>query len=151
MPEAELALAGGFLHDILSSFVPRGLCVFEKTVTTTEKPRSAGHRLKGFWESGYEDVKGLVVCKGSQLAKAEKNTLHEYTSTMRKALLAQAGIADQTQRYAFTQDHVLTPPLTAADVILGRTANGRIEWKSSDGRTLKQLPEAAAKEGRRDG
>lgn len=30
-------------------------------------------------------------------------------------------------------------PSTAAMVMLGRTANGRVEWKTGDGRTLKQL------------
>ena len=33
-------------------------------------------------------------------------------------------------------------PSTAAGVILGGTMNWRIEWKNSDGKTLKQLQEA---------
>jgi len=41
--------------------------------------------------------------------------------------------------YSFTQDQVFGSPSTAAGVVLGRTANGRIEWKSADGKTLKQL------------
>ena len=30
-------------------------------------------------------------------------------------------------------------PSTAAMVLLGRSSNGRVEWKSSDGKTLKEL------------
>lgn len=43
-----------------------------------------------------------------------------------------------------TQDYLFTAPSTAATTLLGRTANGRIEWKTKDGRTLKELQEAEA-------
>jgi hypothetical protein len=33
---------------------------------------------------------------------------------------------------------------TVAAVVLGRSANGRVEWKAADGRTLKELQEAGA-------
>jgi heterodisulfide reductase subunit C len=37
-----------------------------------------------------------------------------------------------------------TTALAPAAVLLGRSANGRIEWKAEDGRTLKELQEAEA-------
>lgn len=145
LAEAELTLADSFLQDILSIFPLLGLGVFEKTVTTTKKP---GDLLtidsKGVKASGYEDAKGFIVVKGSQLVKVETNTIHQYMSTLRKDFLAQGVIVDQGQHYAFAQDQVFTSPSTAAGVILGRTANGRIEWKNSEGKTLKQLQTAAA-------
>ena len=36
-------------------------------------------------------------------------------------------------------DYVFTSPSTAAAVELGRSANGRIEWKDAQVRTLKEL------------
>ncbi len=42
----------------------------------------------------------------------------------------------------FTQDYIFNSPSTAAGVILGRRANGWIEWKYSDGRTLDQVHRA---------
>lgn len=150
LSEAELALADSFLQDILSIFPLLGLGVFEKTVTTTKKPRDLlSIDSKGVKASGYEDAKGFIVVKGSQLVKVETNTIHQYMSTLRKDLLAQGVIVDQGQHYAFAQDQVFTSPSTAAGVILGRTANGRIEWKNSEGKTLKQLQAAAAE--REDG
>lgn len=150
LSEAELALADSFLQDILSIFPLLGLAVFEKTVTTVKKP---GNLLtidsKGVKASGYEDAKGFIVVRGSQLVKSETNTIHQYMSTLRKDLLAQGVIVDQGQHYAFAQDQVFTSPSTAAGVILGRTANGRIEWKNSEGKTLKQLQAATAE--REDG
>jgi hypothetical protein len=35
-------------------------------------------------------------------------------------------------------------PSTVAAVVLGRSANGRVEWKGADGRTLKEIQEAEA-------
>lgn len=42
------------------------------------------------------------------------------------------------------QDYSFGSPSTAAAVVLGRSANGRIGWKAADGRTLKELQEAEA-------
>ena len=101
---------------------------------------------KGIKASGYEDAKGFVVVKGSQLVKDEVQSIHQYMSTLRKDFLAQGVIADIGQSYAFTQDQVFGSPSTAAGVILGRTANGRIEWKNSEGSTLKQLQASVTSE-----
>lgn len=38
-----------------------------------------------------------------------------------------------------SRDYVFSSPSTAAAVVLGRSANGRIEWKDCKGRTLKEL------------
>jgi hypothetical protein len=147
LSEAELALADSFLQDILSIFPLLGLGVFEKTVTTAKKP---GDLLtiesKGIKASGYEDAKGFVVVKGSQLVKDEVPSIHQYMSTLRKDFLAQGVIVDNGSHFVFTQDQVFNSPSTAAGVILGRTANGRIEWKNSEGKTLKQLQVTAAEE-----
>ena len=40
--------------------------------------------------------------------------------------------------------YVFASPSTAAGVVQGRTANGRIDWKTKEGRTLKQLQETEA-------
>ena len=146
LSEAEVALADGFLQDILSIFPLLGLGVFEKTTTTARPGDMLSIDSKGIKASGYEDAKGFVVVKGSQLVKIETNTIHQYMSTLRKDLLTQGVIVDNDQHYVFTQDQVFGSPSTAAGVIQGRTANGRKDWKNGDGKTLKELQEAAAQE-----
>jgi Domain of unknown function (DUF4357) len=47
-------------------------------------------------------------------------------------------------RNDFSQDYSFSSPSTAAAVVLGRSANGRVEWKAADGRTLKEIQEAEA-------
>jgi hypothetical protein len=39
--------------------------------------------------------------------------------------------------FAFTKDYLFSSPSTAAAVVMGRSANGLIEWKRKDGSTLK--------------
>ena len=46
--------------------------------------------------------------------------------------------------YAFTQDYLFSSPSSAAGVVLGRSANGRIEWKAVDGKTLKAIQNTEA-------
>ena len=36
----------------------------------------------------------------------------------------------------FTRDHLFRSPSMAAVALLGRTANGWLEWKTDDGQTL---------------
>jgi hypothetical protein len=145
LSEADTVFVESFLQDIVSIFPLLGLGVFEKTVTTIKKPSDLlTIDSKGIKASGYEDAKGFVVVKGSQLVKDEAQSIHQYMSTLRKDLLAQGVIVNNGQAYTFAQDQVFGSPSTAAGVILGRTANGRIEWKNSEGKTLKQLQVAAA-------
>ncbi len=63
---------------------------------------------------------------------------------LRQELISNGVLALQGGLYQFTQDYSFSAPSTAAAVVLGRSANGRIEWKAADGRTLKEIQEAEA-------
>lgn len=143
LSEADAADVDSFLLDMLSIFPLVGLGVFEKTEAKKSPHELLCISAKGIKAQGYEDAKGFIVCKGSQLVKSEVPTIHQYMSTLRKDLLEQGVIEDRGGCYAFTQDQVFGSPSTAAGVILGRTANGRVEWKTKDGTTLKELQSAA--------
>lgn len=51
---------------------------------------------------------------------------------------------DAGDAYRVAQDYAFNSPSTASGVLLGRTSNGRVEWKTNDGRTLKSVQEADA-------
>jgi hypothetical protein len=53
-------------------------------------------------------------------------------------------IADR-DKFRFTQDYTFNSPSMASDVVLGRSSNGRVDWKDATGKTLKELQEAQAK------
>ena len=62
---------------------------------------------------------------------------------MRENLTAEGVFVADDGHLRLTQDYLFGSPSTAAMVLLGRTANGRIEWKTEAGVTLKHLQEQA--------
>ena len=48
--------------------------------------------------------------------------------------LIESGVIDS---WKFVKDYLFSSPSTAAAVVMGRGANGLIEWKSKDGSTLR--------------
>lgn len=142
LSEAETADVECFLLDMLSIFPLLGLRVFEKTETHTKPEDVLVIQSKGIRAKGYEDAKGFVVRSGSQLVMTEAPTIQGYLATLRRDLLEQGVIVTEGDHFVFTQDQVFGSPSTAAGVVLGRSANGRTEWKSTSGRTLKEIQEA---------
>ena len=43
--------------------------------------------------------------------------------------------------FHFLKDYIFTSPSLAAAVVMGRNANGRTEWKTSDHKTIKDIEE----------
>ncbi len=43
----------------------------------------------------------------------------------------------------FTRDHLFASPSMAAMALMGRSANGWVEWKAANGRTLDELKRQA--------
>jgi hypothetical protein len=58
---------------------------------------------------------------------------------MRGELLAQGILRMLEGSLIFTKDHLFKSPSAAATTVLGRSANGWIEWKNSKGKTLDEL------------
>ncbi len=66
-------------------------------------------------------------------------SIHVYLRELRQSLI-QEGVLQQTpEGLRFMHDYLFNSPSTAAGVVLGRSANGRIEWKDANGRTLKEI------------
>ncbi|MDZ4819721.1 MAG: GIY-YIG nuclease family protein [Planctomycetota bacterium] len=144
LSEADAADADSFALDMLGIFPLLGLGMFEKV-----EPRTTPHELlylnaKGVQATGYEDPKGFIVRQGSAVCRTETATIPRYMSNLRKDLLEAEVIATEGDQWLFVQNHVFSSPSTAAGVILGKAANGRTEWKASDGRTLKEVQEQEA-------
>ena len=41
--------------------------------------------------------------------------------------------------YTFTRDYMFSSPSTAASIVRGSSANGRVEWKNQQGKTLAEI------------
>jgi hypothetical protein len=62
---------------------------------------------------------------------------------LRNQLKEQGTLKEHAGKLVLTQDYLFSSPSQAATVMLARAANGRTEWKMNDGRSLKQLQDAA--------
>ena len=99
--------------------------------------------------TGYESSQGFVVKAGSQAVGESVPSMQQHVRGMvdlRQELIGNGVLGVGPSGYLFAQDYVFSALSTAAAVVLGRSANGRIEWKDASGRTLKELQaqEAAA-------
>lgn len=81
---------------------------------------------------------------GSTATAEIGNSLSWSQRKLREDLLSTGVLQPDGPALRFTQDYAFSSPSTAAGLVHGRSANGRIEWKMEDGRTLKALQEAEA-------
>jgi hypothetical protein len=166
MSESERIRAEGFLRNILEILPILGVHAFE--VTRLSPPANTGLatspvavedetameellylRSRGIEATGYESSRGFVVREGSQAVKDAVPSMetHSY-STLRNTLIQNGVLEDAGSCLAVTQDYIFDSPSAAAAALLGRVANGRTEWRTETGITLKQLQTRQAAEGR---
>lgn len=93
---------------------------------------------------GEYTTEGFVMLKGSKgraaIAPSIKDTSQE---KYRNRLVAEGVMtplsADAGGTLEFTRDHLFTSPSLAACIVMGRAANGWMEWKDASGRTLDEV------------
>lgn len=148
LSDADAADAESFLRTMFRVLPLLGISAFEqKEVKTASSARTMlflTPKSKAIAAKGYAQPGGFIVCAGSQAVTKESEAIHSYMAAIRRDLVAQGVMVLDGGTYRFTQDYDLSSPSTAAGVLLGRAANGRLEWKDGSGRTLKALQEVEA-------
>jgi len=139
LSEADVADAESFLADLLLCLPVVGVNLFEKTKVTTTKGGDLMLKAKGIGARGVDSPEGFVVRAGSTAVKTEVPSIHAYLVDLRRTLVKTGVLADAGEMFRLTQDYTFNSPSTAAGVLLGRSANGRIEWKDAKGRSLKEI------------
>jgi hypothetical protein len=146
LSEADRADMEVFLSHMLGMLPVLGVHAFESAPAVAAKASPVlSCKGKGVLASGYEASQGFVVKAGSQAVAETVPSMQQHVRGMfdlRQELIANGVLALVDGLYRFTQDYSFSSPSTAAAVVLGRSANGRIEWRDGQGRTLKALQEA---------
>jgi hypothetical protein len=142
MSEADAAEAEGFLNEMLVCFPALGLSVFEKPPAEQPGRRALFLKGKGVEAKGYESSEGFVVLSNSRAVKEAVPSTQRYVLEMRATLVKSGVLRDEGVAYRFTQDYEFDSPSTSAAVVLARSVNGRLEWKDSSGRALRDLEES---------
>ncbi|WP_439505520.1 GIY-YIG nuclease family protein [Sediminibacterium sp.] len=88
---------------------------------------------------GEPTSEGFVVFKGSKASATTVNSISIPFLNLRESLIDK-GILQLTEDVlVFTEDYVFSSPSTAAVMVMGRNANGPLEWKLINGKTLKEF------------
>lgn len=152
LSEADRADMLVFLENMLGMLPALGVHAFERAQNAAAVAATTLHcKGKGAAATGYESSQGFVVKAGSQAVAETVPSMKLHVRGMyelRQELIANGVLASAgdsvVHGYRFMQDYVFSSPSTAAAVVLGRSANGRVEWKDAQGRTLKALQEMEA-------
>ncbi|MEK7476066.1 MAG: GIY-YIG nuclease family protein [Candidatus Coatesbacteria bacterium] len=142
LSEADAADAEGFLSEMLLCFPVLGVSVFSEAMGETRAGPALHLRARGVEADGVETPQGFEVRSGSRAAKSEVPSCHAYIVELRVALIKNGVLRPEGDAYVFSQNYLFSSPSTAAGVVLGRSSNGRVEWKAADGRTLKEIQDA---------
>lgn len=144
LSEADCADMQVFLENMLGMLPVLGIHAFEQTA-----PMAAAVldtilvcKGKGVCANGYEATQGFVVKAGSKAVGEAVPSMQQHVRGMfdlRQELIGNGVLQRDVDYFRFAQDYVFSSPSTAAAIVLGRSANGRIEWKDAGGRTLKEL------------
>jgi hypothetical protein len=133
-----------FLQHMLGMLPVLGVHAFEQP---PQAPAASAPELtckvkgKGLLARGYESTQGFVVKAGSQAAGQVVPSMAPSLVAKRQELIELGVLVQKGSDLEFTQDYAFSSPSTAASVVLGRSANGRLEWKDAQGRSLKALHE----------
>ncbi len=96
----------------------------------------AGPNSRG---TGYDRSDGFLVRKGSTARKKVTPSIGIGVLQLREELLADGTFSSDAAHLTLTKSYRFNSPSQAAAVLLGRTANGRTEWRDKSGRTLSEI------------
>jgi hypothetical protein len=89
---------------------------------------------------GIYTSEGFVVLKGSTGRRENvPSIIGTATERTREKLLSSDFVTIEGPTITFEKDHLFPSPSAAAITLMGRSANGWLEWKTSSGRTLDEL------------
>jgi len=85
---------------------------------------------------------GIVVLSGSLASKTFTDSLSKGYREFRERLLDNGILVEEDKHMKFTQDQLFSSPSQAAAIIIGYPMNGRLCWKTEDGKTIKEVEES---------
>jgi len=94
---------------------------------------------KDAYAEGEYTEDGIIIFAGSKCNLVESKTAGSWVIGMRSDLKDNKVLIEKDGVLLFTKDHVFSSPSASAAAVLARRANGWMEWKYKDGRTLDEV------------
>lgn len=141
--ESEQAVMTEFMANLRVLINTLGYKVLESLTDVTRKQKDIYFikAARGANGSAVVTNEGVVVIEGSEIATSTVPSMAAAFINQRQKLIDQGVIQKANGKLVFTKDYLFSSPSTAAAVVMGRNANGRIEWKDKKGKTLKEKEE----------
>jgi len=96
-------------------------------------------KAKGLEAKGIYTSEGMIVLEGSQVAKEETPSIHDYLRNLRSEKVQEQALIDKGEYFEVQQKITFSSLSTAAGFVMGRTANGWNEWKNAAGKTIDEI------------
>ena len=88
---------------------------------------------------GQQTTDGFLVLQNSKISDDFVKSFSKSFIKLRNKLIEDETIRKNGDLYVLAEDYLFSSASTAAAIVMGRNANGLIEWKTKDGRTLKSV------------
>lgn len=116
-----------------------GFTIFELIKKETKSQNIFYCKGKEAVGEGEYQEDGFVVYKGSKANKKLTPTCNSTIKNLRAKLIDDKILVEQENLFVFNEDYSFSSPSAAASQVLARNANGWIEWKDKNGKTLDEL------------
>lgn len=142
--EAEQAELEEFLYNIKLLTASLGHRIFEELKETIEV---AGKKEvifscksgNGADAKGTFSTEGFVVFKDSIFVSTNQPSMHEGYKQQKEKLIQDGTLVQYNGNFKLQKHFTFSSSSRAAQIVLGRSASGPIEWKTQDGISLKQF------------
>lgn len=143
LSESEQAIMTEFMSNLRVLINTLGYKVFESFADPIEKRKDTYFikAARGADGSAVVTNEGVVVIEGSEIATSTVPSMAPAFLKQRQKLIDQSVIQDVQGKLVFSRDYLFSSPSAAAAIVMGRNANGRIEWKDKKGKTFKDNEE----------
>lgn len=140
LSEMDLTDAEGYLREMLLCLPVLGVNLqAQESKKNYEKNKLFIKSGKDKIATGIQAENEFIVLKDSQVKIKETKSIPPALKAKREDLLNREIIYKSEENYyVFNCDFPFSSPSTAAGVILGRSVNGRTEWKNENGISLKK-------------
>lgn len=96
--------------------------------------KASGADAFGVWSEN-----GLLVQAGSLARISSVASMHEGYEKLRDTMKKAGLLVSNGEHLVLQKDHLFASPSAAAAVMMGRSANGLMEWKTKEEKTIKEL------------
>ena len=138
--ELEQAFLVEFLENLKLLVSTLGYRIFEPLIKAGPSGSSKQiyyiQAARGASAGGVRTSEGMAVLLGSKAASTTVPSAPLWVAELRRHLV-ETQVLDES--WTFLKDYTFASPSTAAAVVMGRNANGLLEWKDDQKRSMKML------------